>query len=241
MCELIEIKHDVIGSFHRRCNRFAIEVSVEGIQEKQYVHLHDPGRLEELLFEGNKLKLKKADNLDRKTKWDVIAAENPEKNNWILINSSYHRYIADSILKDNRLSPIKNISGIYNEVKYGKSRLDYKLKLIDGSDVWVETKGCTLLKEKICCFPDAPTDRGTRHLEHLIEIKKSGVRTAIFILVLVDAEIFEPNGVTDPKFAATFKKAVNADVEVYPIKLSFEKGIVCFKEIIPFKCFGEDI
>ena len=229
---IFEIKPDTKGYFVSRKNRFAVNVKIPGDNEPAYVHLHDPGRLKELLFVKNKILLKKANNSERKTKWDIIAARCKEE--WILINSSYHRYISENLLNSNRLSPIKNITKIEPEKKYKDSRLDYLLTVKNGEKVWVEVKGCTLLNNSFALFPDAPTVRGSKHLEHLTEIRKNAVRSALMILVLVNAKEFKPNIKTDKRFTDMFKLANDAGVEIYPVKFSYDGQYVKYEGLIPF-------
>jgi sugar fermentation stimulation protein A len=229
---IFEIKPDANGYFVKRKNRFAVNVRIPGTDGLEYVHLHDPGRLKELLFADNEILLKRADNPDRKTKWDIIAAKS--NGQWIIINSSYHRYISENLLRNSLISPIKDICTIEPEKKYKDSRLDYLLTTNAGKKIWVEVKGCTLLDNGIALFPDAPTVRGAKHLSHLIEIKKNIIRSALIILVLVNAEQFKPNIKTDKNFAEMFRLANDTGVEIYPVKFSYDGQSVKYEGIIPF-------
>ncbi len=230
---IFEVKPDAKGFFVNRQNRFAVNVRIFGNDGLEYVHLHDPGRLKELLFKDNEILLKKANNPDRKTKWDIIAAKSDGE--WILINSSYHRPISENLLKDEIISPIKGISKIEPEKRYEDSRLDYLLTVTGGKKIWVEVKGCTLLDNGLALFPDAPTVRGAKHLEHLIEIKKNSIRSALIVLVLVDADAFKANSGTDNKFADLFRLANDTGVEIYPVKMSFDGRYIKYEKVIPFK------
>ncbi|MCP4178029.1 MAG: DNA/RNA nuclease SfsA [bacterium] len=230
--QVFEIKPDARGYFVKRKNRFAVNVKIPGNNGLDYVHLHDPGRLKELLFSDNEILLKKADNPERKTKWDIIAARS--KGDWILINSSYHRYISENLLRNKILSPIKDIFKIDPEKRYKDSRLDYLLTVEGDKKVWVEVKGCTLLDNGLALFPDAPTVRGAKHLEHLIEIKNNSIRSALIILVLVNAKEFKPNVKTDKKFTDMLRLANDTGVEIYPVKFSYDGNSVKYENIIPF-------
>lgn len=230
---LITISDLKKGQFVDRPNRYLSEVDVEGAQVM--VHVHDPGRLKELLYKGNDCLIKYAAGPKRKTDWDMIAASVDEK--YVLIHSGYHRYIAQAILENHEISPFGKLTEIKPEVKFGHSRIDFKLKNTLGEVIWVEIKGCSLAEAGVAKFPDAPTIRGTKHLEALISIKEGGERASVFILVLGDAEIFEPNGVTDPVFYDTFYKAMNSGVEIYPlmVELDPESGIIRFVKTLAIK------
>ena len=93
---LLEIKHDKTGKFISRPNRYLAEVEIDGNIE--LVHVHDPGRLKELLIPGAEVYIKRAVNPARKTRWDLIAVENNGET--VLLNSAYHRYIAEAYLKN---------------------------------------------------------------------------------------------------------------------------------------------
>jgi sugar fermentation stimulation protein A len=122
--KLMEIKTDYTAVFKSRPNRYIAKVDIPELElENEEIHVHDPGRLKELLYPGNKIKIKKANNPKRKTKWDLIAAKKEKEE--IMINSAYHRNISYSILNNENINPIGKLRNIKAEVKYNKSRLDY--------------------------------------------------------------------------------------------------------------------
>jgi sugar fermentation stimulation protein A len=109
---------------------------------------------------------------------------------------------------------------VHPEFKYGNSKFDFLL--MDGEKCLLEVKSCTLVKNNVAMFPDAPTDRGRRHVEELIYAKKDGYRTCvIFVIQRPDAERFSPNDKTDPKFGKTLRKAFQEGVEVYAYSSEF--------------------
>ena len=228
---IYKIDIDEEGFFLERPNRFIAKVKLD-TGEEVISHVHDSGRLKELLFENNKVFLRKAKDLTkRKTEWDMIAALSDD-NEEILINSSFHRYITDILFNDCEISPFGKIDKIKAEVKYGESRLDYLIEK-NNEKIWVETKGVSLSINKVATFPDAPSIRATRHLNELIELKKQGNRAAVVLIVLRDSETFEPKWETDPIFSETFYKAMELGVEVYPIQFKLENGnIYWIKKII---------
>ncbi len=218
---LLKTVWDAEGIFRERPNRFVgiVDLPDEYGGSAQAVHVHDPGRLTELLFPGNRVMLKRADRPGRKTAWTLMAAQ--YQGQWVLVNSGLHRQISFAILGEAEISPLGFGVRLEPEVKFGNSRLDYRVILSSGETVWVEVKGCTLARGRVALFPDAPTDRGTRHVMELLEIIKQGERAALLILIFRnDAQCFSPNAETDPKFAAAFKEAVAKGVEVYPVVCS---------------------
>ena len=233
MHELMKIPWDCKGILKDRPNRFLAIVDIEQngtILKDQKVHVRDPGRLKELLYPGNKVLVRHKIGEKRKTQWEIIAAWD---NDWVLINSGYHRAIAEAILNNSKISPFGKLDGLKAEVTVGQSRLDFMLEK-DGSQIALEIKGCTLEINNIALFPDAPTERGAKHVQTLIDIIAEGKKAAMMILVLrPNAKCFNPNEVTDPKFTEVFWKARKAGVEIFPVKLSYENDSIMFHEIIP--------
>ena len=233
MKKISDISWDCQGILKSRPNRFLAIVDIEQddiILKDQKVHVRDPGRLKELLYPGNKVLVKYRPGENRKTQWEIIAAFDDD---WILINSGYHRAISEAILKNPKISPFGKLDGIQAEVTVGHSRLDFVLEK-DGCQIGVEVKGCTLQIGGDAMFPDAPTERGAKHVQTLIDIVEDGGKAAMMILVLrPNARCFRPNGDTDPKFADLFWKAREAGVEVFPVKLNYENGEILLHGIIP--------
>ncbi len=231
--KLLEIHYDARAVFVERPNRFLglVNIEDEGTNKVEKVHVRDPGRLKEILCPGNQVLIRKAKNSNRKTRWDLIAGKVEDK--WVLVNSGFHRDIAQTILNDATISPFGEIEKCSPEQTYGKSRLDF-LVIKGGKNIWVEVKGCTLAIDRRALFPDAPTTRGKRHVEELIKAKGEGHRAALIILVFRDDAIcFAPKEDTDPDFAKVFRKAVDSGVEVYPVLMGFDEGAIFYKGLIP--------
>ncbi|MBF4692976.1 DNA/RNA nuclease SfsA [Fusibacter ferrireducens] len=232
---LIQIEGLQKGIFKKRPNRYLSEVEVDGHME--LVHVHDPGRLKELLFEDNACLIKPVQSEKRKTKWDMVFARKGDE--WILVHSAYHRYLAEALLRRGH-EPFGTLKDLRAEVKVGKSRLDFKVQSEAEETVWIEVKGCSLSEDGLAKFPDAPTDRGRRHLEELMTLLSEAApntRCAVLILVLSEATAFEPNFETDPKFYHTFYSALESGVEIYPCKILYDHKMQAFtfKGILPIK------
>ena len=226
---IMNIEPDAEGIFLERINRFLGKVKYNG--KDILVHIHDPGRLEELLYKGNLVLLKKSKKAGRKTKWDILAARYEDK--WILVNSKYHRQISENIIGEEDISPFRKLELIKPEVKVGDSRIDFLL-LKNGKRIWVEVKGCTLKDGDYALFPDAPTKRGKRHIEELEKLIKNGDEGALLILVFhKDAKCFKPNEDRDKEFTKAYFKALNNGLKVYPVVLEYDGKSVIFRGYIP--------
>lgn len=225
MLKVLDIPYHEEGTLLERKNRFLGMVDVKGETEK--VHVRDPGRLEELLYPGNRVLISKANNPNRKTSWDLIAARYGE--DWVLVNSGFHPRIARWVLENPKLDPYGTTQDWQQEKKLGDSRIDFFTKT-EGRELWVEVKGCTLAVDGKALFPDAPTTRGTRHVRELIKVVERGDRAGLLILVFrPDAKCFSPYRKRDPEFAAAFQEAVDAGVEVRPLVFSYENRCLHYR------------
>jgi len=203
----------VEGEFISRPNRFLGIVKIDGREE--LVHIHDPGRLEELLYNGNGVLVKRAEGPRRKTSWSLIAAS--YENQWIFTNSGYHRQISENLM--NFLFAGADIRA---EVRIGHSRLDFVVKNGDAC-TGVEIKGCTLTEDGKALFPDAPTERGRKHIETLVEMMDEGCGAVLVVLVFrKDSRCFAPNRRTDPAFARALENAVKKGLSVRPMLMEYD-------------------
>ena len=228
---LYTINYDKIVDFKERVTRFTVRFEFKRSENEKYfgkdfAHLHDTGRLTELLIDGAELLIKSADNEKRKTKWDVISVK--VYGEIILINTAFHRYITESIFNNTEISPFGKPSYIKPEIKHNNSKLDFYLET-EKDKIYVEVKGCTLVNGKTAQFPGSPSVRALKHLKELMELKKEGFRTAVFILIFRKSEIFAPEHIIDRKFSEIFYEAMENGVEIYPMLLEYrEDGNVCF-------------
>ena len=233
---LFQIKTDGLAIFKERLNKYlAIVDIVEPFQEKDVnVHIHDPGRLTEILFSGNKILIKYENKPQRKTKWDAIAGI--VDNRWVLIHSNYHRNIAEALLNSRILPFTKNINSIKAEPKVDNGRLDFLLLTEKNEKIWVEVKGCTLAEGNFAIFPDAPTVRGKKHLKQLLELNKTDTAKLIILIFNSNVDYFIPNTKTDPEFSAVFYECLQ-QLEIYPVVLDYniDTGYISFKKIVSVK------
>lgn len=216
--------------YKSRPNRFTIEFE-DNDNNIQLAHLHDPGRLKELLIENTEILVEYVSNYNktnRKTKYNMIAIK--YNDNWVLLNSSFHNRLVDELISGKIIKPLDKYHVNKAEYTYGNSRLDFLLSDDNDNDLYLEVKGCTLIINNVAKFPDAPTTRGTKHVNELINIKKEGKDSAIIILVLQNnADIFTPNYDTDPEFSKTLTKAYDIGVQIYPVHIITEYHDDCIE------------
>ena len=201
----------VKGIFKARPNRFIAEVEVDGNLE--IAHVPNTGRCKELLVKNAIVWLKPSDNPNRKTKFSLHFVENKG----VLV--SLYSQQANSIVYDAVVEgKIKELSGYdyhQREKTVDNSRIDIYLKNSNGDSCFVEVKGVTLIIDGEARFPDAPTERGAKHLRELIKLKKEGNRCCVFFLIQHPAgEFFRPNWENDPIFSQTLNEAYAEGVEI---------------------------
>lgn len=205
----------LIGKFIERPNRFIAYVEVEGVIEK--CHVKNTGRCRELLIPNVKVILEPSTNPERATKYSVVGVY---KNSTLInMDSQAPNLAAYEWLLQEKL--IKNITFAKREVTYKNSRFDLFAKYLEidkEKECFIEVKGVTLENDGIAMFPDAPTARGCKHINELIDAKKNGFR-AILLLVIQMKGIkhFTPNADTDPELAKAMKKAAKAGVEILAV------------------------
>lgn len=214
------------GLFLSRPNRFIAKVNIDG--EEQTVHVKNTGRCRELLKENAVVFLEKSNNPNRKTQYDLISVYKGDT----LINmdsQSPNKVVGEWLAEGGFL---KNPTLIKPEKTYGNSRLDFYLE--NGSEkAYIEVKGVTLEVNGTARFPDAPTERGRKHLSELIKARQNGYRTAaVFVIQMKGCKRFEPNAATDPDFAQELKRAAENGVEILALDCKVtQTSITIDKEI----------
>ena len=221
------------ATFIRRPNRFLGEVELNG--ERYEAHVHDPGRLRGLLYPNNRMLVAKPRvKKQRKTGLDLLFAW--DGRHWILVNSALHRSVSEKILVDPGLSPCGAVQELVPEIPYGKgTRFDFYLRSRNGRGCYIEVKGCTFMDaNRVALFPDAPTERGVRHLEELMDVLGQGFHAVLLILVFrPDARSFSPNEQCDPGFSRVFHEGVRRGIKVYAKRIDFKKGWFVYTGDIP--------
>ena len=191
--------------FVSRLNRFAARVEING--ELQDAHVKNTGRCRELLIPGVPVYLVRAPGPLRKTSWDLVSVL---KNNRLMINmdSQAPNRVAAEWLATQGFDEVRS------EFPFGKSRLDFFMRR-GKTNYLMEVKGCTLEKDGIGYFPDAPTARGVRHIRELMRARESGYdATLLFVIQINGVHEVCPNGETHPEFARVWEEAEKAGVRI---------------------------
>lgn len=198
----------ITGTFLERPNRFIAYCEVDGVKEK--VHVKNTGRCKELLIPGATVYLSVSENSERSTRCDLIAVKKGDR--IINMDSQVPNDVAAESLRS--IPMFSGISQIRREYPYGNSRID--IMATDGENRFlIEVKGVTLENDNIARFPDAPTERGAKHLRELMSSKDRGFTPCVLFIVQMDGiERFEPNWDTDPVFSQTLKDAKEAGVRI---------------------------
>lgn len=197
----------VPGIFLERPNRFIAHVEIDG--KREICHVKNTGRCRELLPAGARVFCQVSDNPNRKTKYDLIAVQ--KGNRLINMDSQAPNAAAGEWLADGGLGQLQNLRA---ETVHGDSRFDFSFEK-DGRLCFLEVKGVTLENGGICAFPDAPTQRGTKHLHGLIRACQDGYGAYIlFVIQMAQVEYLHPNDITDPAFGAALRQAAAAGVQV---------------------------
>ncbi|WP_292609794.1 DNA/RNA nuclease SfsA [Methanobrevibacter sp. UBA188] len=201
----------VKGIFKARPNRFIAEVEVDGNLE--IAHVPNTGRCKELLVENVIVWLKPSDNPNRKTKFSLHFVEN--KGVLVSLYSQQANSIVYDAVVEGKIKELLGYTHHQREKSVDNSRIDIYLENSNGDSCFVEVKGVTLIIDGEARFPDAPTERGAKHLKELIKLKKEGNRCCVFFLIQHPAgEFFRPNWENDPVFSETLNEAFNEGVEI---------------------------
>ena len=199
----------VKGKFIERPNRFIAKVEIDGVTET--VHVKNTGRCRELLVKDSTVYLEKSNNPERKTGYDLIAVLK-NGNNIINMDSQIPNAVTDEWLRKGNLFSKDAI--IRREVTHNKSRFDFYIE--DGDrKIFLEVKGCTLETDGIARFPDAPTERGVKHINELIDCINLGFEAYIlFVIQMKGINHFEPNDCTHKAFGDALRLAQKSGVKI---------------------------
>lgn len=218
----------VKGIFLERPNRFVARVVIDGNEE--VVHVRNTGRCREILKEGTEVILEEASGDKRKTRYSLIGAYKGD----VLINidSQIPNMVISEAIKSGVVEELRNISFLKREVTFQKSRFDI---YCEGNDrkIFIEVKGATLEVDKVAMFPDAPTERGTKHVLEMMEAVDMGYDGyIIFLIQMRGVQYFTPNFKMDFRFSEGLKKAANHGVKILAFdSIVEEDGIVLGERI----------
>ena len=225
----MKYKNIIKATFLNRINRFTAECKIGN--DIEIVHVKNTGRMGELFVPGYEVCLEKSDNINRKTKYDLI---NVYKNNRLFnVDSQVTNKLFSEAFKEGTISlkGFEKSSLVKSEVKYKNSRFDFFIEN-DNKKAYVEIKGVNLEEDNIALFPDAPTLRGIKHINELIKLKKKGFDTyLIFIILFKEPDFFTPNPLDD-NFTKALNKAKEEGVNILAFDCNvYEKEIKINKKI----------
>lgn len=216
------------AEFVQRENRFRAEVLLHGQPVK--VHVPNSGRMKELLVPGATVWIQPAAGENRKTAYTLMLVQ--QDDSCVCLNAHLANSLVEHWLQQKILPGFEQTVQIQREKTYGNSRFDFHL-LRGGRECYAEVKSVNLLDGAVARFPDAPTERGSKHLRELMHCRAQGLDAAVLFVVMGNrAESFAPNTETDPQFAALLKQAMDAGVEVRVYTcLVTPEGVMYHKQI----------
>ena len=218
----------VAGRFLARPNRFIAHVQING--QAEVVHVKNTGRCRELLPVGAEVWCQVSDNPSRKTKFDLITVRKGAR--LINMDSQAPNIAAKEWLLSGGLGEISELKGEYT---HGDSRYDFSF-LKDGKRCFLEVKGVTLETDSICAFPDAPTERGAKHLRGLTRAVQEGYGGyVLFVIQMPDVEYLHPNDLTDPNFGAALREAAAAGVQILAMDCAVTVDSMEIRQPVPVR------
>ncbi len=207
------------GKILERINRFTLKVKFNSKIEK--VYLPNPGRLTTVLKKNREVLCEPNLNKKRKTNFKALAVK--VKNFYTIVNSSFANKIFQALIEKNLLKEFSDYFIFQKEKKFPLGRIDFVLTNPKKEKIFIEVKACTYVEKGIAKFPDAPTERGRRHLKLLTKLALKGKKCFIvFIIHRPDAKKFKPFAEIDPKFTQLFQKAIKAGVKIKILSVNFQ-------------------
>ena len=216
----------VPGIFRARPNRFIAHIDIDGHEE--VVHVKNTGRCRELLPPGAEVWCQRSDNPRRKTQYDLITVRKGSR--LINMDSQAPNAAVKEWLLAGGLGQARNIRP---ETVHGDSRFDFSFTL-DGKPCFLEVKGVTLEEDGVCAFPDAPTERGAKHLHGLQRAVEEGFGAyALFVIQMTDVRYLHPNDLTDPNFGTALRDAAANGVKVLAVDCTVTEDTMVIGNFVP--------
>ena len=215
--------------FLYRPNRFIAHVQLDG--EPVICHVKNTGRCRELLIPGCTVYVQKCAGEKRKTQWDLIAVEKGQR--LINMDAAAPNAVFDEYLRSGGLGFVPQL--IKPECRHGDSRFDFYFEH-NGRPAFAEVKGVTLEEDGIVRFPDAPTERGVKHLRGLAACAAEGFEAyAVFVVQMRTVRYFEPNRLTHPAFADALLAARDAGVQILALDCHVRPDQITIAEPVPVR------
>ncbi len=218
----------VPGIFLARPNRFIAYIQIDG--QEEICHVKNTGRCRELLQPGARVWCQQFDSDKRKTKFDLIAVQKGHR--LINMDSQAPNAAAKEWLLDGGLGEISDLKAEYT---HGDSRFDFSF-LKDGKRCFLEVKGVTLETDGVCAFPDAPTERGAKHLRGLTKLATEGFGAyVLFVIQMTDVAYLHPNDATDPNFGKALREAAANGVTVIAVDCAVTESTMVLRYPVPVR------
>jgi sugar fermentation stimulation protein A len=226
---MIVNKRIFAAEFISRPNRFQAYVKFNG--EEIMVHVPNTGRCREILIPESKVLLREELNPTRKTLYDLFAVY--KENKIINIDSQIPNKVVEEALKNRKIKSLIKYNVIQREKTFGNSRFDFKLSDDMGEEYYLEVKGVTLEADGKSKFPDAPTQRGTKHLLELIEAKKLGFGAGVLFLIQMDGiSEFSPNDDMDVAFGEALRLARKSGVDIFAYECEVGEDFITLSKLV---------
>jgi sugar fermentation stimulation protein A len=217
-----------VGTFVSRPNRFVAEVRLGG--KVEICHVKNTGRCKELLIAGAEVCVRKADAPGRSTKYDLVSVWKGDR--LINIDSQAPNRVWLEYLQAGRY--IRDVKLIKPEARYGASRFDFYAET--RRKIFMEVKGVTLEENGVAMFPDAPTERGVRHLNELIRCRREGYEAhVIFVVQMKGVRYFTSNAVTHAAFAEALAAAKTAGVKIAARDCEVTENSLTISDVVPVR------
>lgn len=218
----------VAGRFLARPNRFIAHVQID--EQVEICHVKNTGRCRELLQVGTEVWCQKASNPNRKTKYDLITVRKGHR--LINMDSQAPNIAAGQWLAEGGLGQVE---ALRPETFHGDSRYDFSF-VKDGKTCFLEVKGVTLETDGVCAFPDAPTERGAKHLRGLTQAVQEGFGAyVLFVIQMEDVKYLHPNDGTDPEFGKALREAAEQGVQVLAVDCHITNNTMTIGDFVEVK------
>ena len=218
----------VEGMFLERPNRYLARVEIDG--KETLAHVPDPGRLPGLLLENRKIMLVYQPSEKRKTDYTLVLVKHGST--WVSVFPAFANSLVSNALIEETLPFLKGYSSFKSEVKAGNSRFDFHLNF-SKKEAYVEVKSVSLVEDGIGKFPDAPTKRGIKHVQELIEFSEKGYLAAVlFVSQRQDTQSITCNDTIDPVFGKWLRKAKNKGVELYGMNCRVTPTTISLNKVV---------
>lgn len=222
----------VHGRLIRRYKRFLADVILDDGAEIT-AHCTNSGTMKSCLEEGAEVFLSPVDDPKRKTRftWEMIKIGG----DWVGINTSNPNALAFEWVSEGLVPGLEGMTSLKREVKWGDSRFDLYGEG-PGGGCFIEVKNVTLKEGKMALFPDAVTERGRKHLNTLVRIKREGLRAVmLYVVQRMDVSLFSPAREIDPSYGEALDEAVRRGVEIIVVQASVSPEQITFHRVLPVK------